>query len=122
MSITADLGRAAVVPDDIGEAHINQHLAIIRNSAFNPYFLVSALTSQSGQIAVTKKDRSAVKSGLNFDDIRSLSLISPPRKLQNEFENRLHSIGALQQTYTKESAEIDSLFASLQHRAFRGEL
>ena len=48
MSITADLGRAAVVPDDIGEAHINQHLAIIRNSAFNPYFLVSALTSQSG--------------------------------------------------------------------------
>jgi type I restriction enzyme S subunit len=122
MSITADLGRAAVVPEDIGDAHINQHLAIVRNSTFNPHFLVAALTSQSGQLAIAKRDRSAVKSGLNFDDIRSLSIISPPRALQDEFEDRLNFTGILQNQYTKEAMKLDALFASLQHRAFRGEL
>jgi type I restriction enzyme S subunit len=122
LSITADLGRVAVVPEAIGDAHINQHLAILRTSYFNPHFLAALLTSPTGQRAILKKDRSAVKSGLNFDDIRSLRLIGPPRKMQDQFEARLKQVEVLNETYTADAARVDHLFASLQHRAFRGEL
>src|SRR5690606_8818879 len=30
VSITADLGKIGIVPDDLGEAYINQHTALIR--------------------------------------------------------------------------------------------
>lgn len=122
LSITADLGRVAVVPDAIGDAHINQHLAIIRTSFFNPHFLAALLTSPTGQRAIMKKDRSAVKSGLNFDDIRSLRLIAPPRDLQDELVKRLKQIDTLKRKYEMDDRQIESLFTSLQHRAFRGEL
>lgn len=122
ISITADLGRAAVVPDKIGEAYINQHLAIIRTDAFNPHFLVAALTSPKGQRSIFKKDRSAVKSGMNFDDIRTLPIIFPPRVDQDEFAERLLQISKMECRYNFENEHLDALFASLQHRAFRGEL
>lgn len=36
LSITADLGRTAVVPNGLGKAYINQHLSILRTSAVAP--------------------------------------------------------------------------------------
>ncbi len=38
VSITADLGRTAVVPEGIQKAHINQHLAILRLRGVEPAF------------------------------------------------------------------------------------
>ena len=39
LSITADLGRTAVVPEEIGTAFINQHLSILRTKHLVPRFL-----------------------------------------------------------------------------------
>jgi type I restriction enzyme, S subunit len=72
LSITADLGRTAVVPKGLGDAYINQHLALLRGSYFNPRFLSAALASPSGQVEMVKKNRAGVKAGLNFDDVRSI--------------------------------------------------
>lgn len=52
LSITADLGRTAVVPDGLGNAFINQHLALLRTHAFEPRYLSAALASPAGQIAI----------------------------------------------------------------------
>jgi len=46
----------------------------------------------------------------------------PPIKLQNEYSERVESIKKLKRPFEKSTAELDQLFASLQHRAFRGEL
>ena len=78
LSITADLGRTGVVPDNIGPAHINQHLAILRVEGINPHFLAAYLSSPDGQRQVKRLDRVGVKSGLNFDDVRSLAVPLPP--------------------------------------------
>lgn len=43
LSITADLGRTAIIPDALGEAFINQHLSILRTGYFEPRFLSAAL-------------------------------------------------------------------------------
>lgn len=48
--------------------------------------------------------------------------IFPPFELQQTFANRITEIEHMQDCLKKSLAELDLLFASLQHRAFRGEL
>ena len=95
LSITADLGRTAVVPDDIGEAYINQHLAILRSSKLNPRFLSAALASPAGQAEILKKNREGVKAGLNFDDVRSIRISDAPLDVQHAFSRRMSGVDKL---------------------------
>ena len=122
MSITADLGRTAVVPNDIGDAHINQHLAILRLKEMHPRYVSAALSSPAGQAEILKKNREGVKAGLNFEDVRSVSLPSPPMEIQMRFCERLDTLVKTTEYATAALKQQQSLFASLQHRAFRGEL
>ena len=46
----------------------------------------------------------------------------PPLPLQQEFARRIAAVEALKAAHRASLAELDALFASLQHRAFRGEL
>lgn len=46
----------------------------------------------------------------------------PPLSLQKEFAQRVEEIEQLKTTHRESLAQLDALFASLQHRAFRGEL
>lgn len=46
----------------------------------------------------------------------------PPLDLQETFSTRVAAVERLKETHRKHLAELDALFASLQHRAFKGEL
>lgn len=46
----------------------------------------------------------------------------PPLELQQEFVSRLHAVRRLASSQTQGESALDTLFASLQQRAFRGEL
>ena len=46
----------------------------------------------------------------------------PPLSLQQEFARRVEAIEQLKTTHRQSLTQLDALFASLQHRAFRGEL
>lgn len=46
----------------------------------------------------------------------------PPIELQREFARRITAVEKLKTAHRASLAELDALFASLQHRAFRGEL
>ena len=46
----------------------------------------------------------------------------PPIELQREFARRVRAVEKLKTAQRASLAELDALFASLQHRAFRGEL
>ena len=122
LSITADLGRTAVVPEGLGTAYINQHLSILRTKALVPRFLSSYFASPAGERQVFGRNRQAVKAGLNFDDVRSFLIPVPPIEFQQEFARRVTAVEKLKATQRASLAELDTLFASLQHRAFSGEL
>jgi type I restriction enzyme S subunit len=122
LSITADLGRTAVVPADIGEAYINQHLAILRSSKVDSRFLSAALASPAGQADIMKKNREGVKAGLNFDDVRSIRIPDTPLAIQQAFSERMSEVDKLRSVYRADLDTLDALFVSLQHHAFRGEL
>ena len=122
LSITADLGRTAVVPENIGPAFINQHLSILRTKAFVPRFLSAYLASPMGQRQVMGRNKHAVKAGLNFDDIRSFQVPHPPLPLQQTFATRIEAIEALKASHRSALSALDALFAALQQRAFAGQL
>ena len=122
LSITADLGRTCVIPESFGTAYINQHLAILRVKDLNPTYLGAFIASEGGQRQLKRLDRQGVKSGLNFDDIRSINILVPPVDEQQRFVDvhaRIQNLQAKQRTNEK---ELENLFGSLMQRAFSGEL
>ena len=60
--------------------------------------------------------------GLNMGLIRRLPLRLPPLLLQAEFERRVSAIASIATAQREANCALDVLEASLQYRAFRGEL
>ena len=60
--------------------------------------------------------------GLNMGLIKETCVRLPPIDLQRAFANRVAEINALKAAHRVHLAKLDALFASLQHRVFRGEL
>ena len=121
-SITADLGRSAVVPNWMDEAYINQHLAILRSPNTNPVYLSAYLSSPAGQRQVQGLNKGGVKAGLNFDDIRSIQILFPPLELQNRYAFIVEQVEGLRTREQVFTSDVNALFISLQSRAFAGEL
>lgn len=124
ISITADLGRTAVIPHDLPPAHINQHLALIRpeQKIVNPVYLASFLESKGGKTQFAKANKAAVKAGLNFDDIKSVEVLMPPIQLQESFLRRIKGIEKQQEYILNSLNRTESLFASLMQNAFSGKM
>ncbi|MFE9790004.1 restriction endonuclease subunit S [Nocardia salmonicida] len=122
LSITADLGRTAVVDETAVGGYVNQHLAILRSNEYEPAYLSRYLSSPAGQHQISSKSRGGTKAGLNFDDVRSLRVPCPPLEDQRIFARRAQAVDTLRRTHRTAIVELDALFASLQSRAFRGEL
>lgn len=80
LSITAFIGSVAVVPDDLGEAYISQHVACCRPRAgavvprWAGYVLLSSIGQTHGQLAMN----GGTKQGLSLDDVGNYVLVLPP--------------------------------------------
>jgi len=66
--------------------------------------------------------RGVRQKNLNLSMIRDIRIPLPPLKMQQDFARRITAIETLKSRHRTALAELDTLFASLQHRAFRGEL
>jgi type I restriction enzyme S subunit len=123
LSITADLGRTCVIPDDFPKAFINQHLAIIRlKKGFEPTFVSQVLSSEYGKLQFMKLNKGGVKAGLNFDDIKSLVFINPPIEIQIRYKKIVAEVTKQIIGINLISNKSDNLFNSLIQKAFNGEL
>ena len=54
--------------------------------------------------------------------LRQLPVLVPPMDEQQTFATRIQVVESLKATHGAALAELDALFASLQHRAFAGTL
>ena len=64
----------------------------------------------------------AITMNINLSILRDLDVPLPPIALQQEFARRVGAVEKLKAAQRTALAEQDALFATLQHRAFRGEL
>lgn len=89
ISITADLGRTGVVDREIADmgAYINQHLSLVRlrTNDINPLYVSYYLETEGGKVQFDSKNQNGVKAGLNFDAIKSLKILVPPKELQEKY-------------------------------------
>ena len=59
---------------------------------------------------------------MNLELLEKYPAYLPPLALQREFARRVVVVEKLKAAQRASLAELDALFAALQHRAFRGEL
>src|SRR5450759_852883 len=59
---------------------------------------------------------------INAKEIQEMKIAQPPKKLQGDFARRVTAMEKLKSSHRASLVELDTLFAVLQHRAFRGEL
>lgn len=124
LSITADLGRSSVVTSDIEDGYVNQHLAILRlkKDELNSRYLSAYLSSDAGVRQFFVKNKSAVKAGINFSDIRSLEIQVPPISLQRSYENLYERVMGFQLKQSENLDVAEAAFSSLSQKAFSGQL
>ncbi|MEG4397053.1 restriction endonuclease subunit S [Microcoleus sp. BROC3] len=119
------IGRAAPVLNELHGAYISQHVAILRSDPkkISPLFLSFFLNFETGgQRQIAKVQYGQTKPGLNFDQIKNFQVPIPSIDLQQEFADRVEAVEKLKAAHRASLSQLDALFASLQHRAFRGEL
>ena len=85
ISITADLGVIGLVSDtNLGEAYVNQHIALVRplEREVSSTFLAYALSSSISQKRFQQMNDAGAKAGLNLTTIRSFLVSLPPLEEQ----------------------------------------
>ena len=127
VSITADLGSIGLVPETIGDAYINQHIALVR--FVNPEqseFMAWYLRSDWGQKDLLKNKRGAGKLGLGLDDIRDtkVPVVSDEqaKTIVSEISARLSVCNSIQQTIETSLQQAEALRQSILKQAFEGRI
>jgi type I restriction enzyme S subunit len=85
-------------------------------------FIAEFLRTGAAQRYFTNELRTVSQPTLNIKQLSELSVMLPPLPLQQVFARRAAAVEKLKAAHRASLAELDALFASLQHRAFRGEL
>lgn len=124
VSITADVGMVALVPEKLGEAYINQHVALARpvSSVCAEYIAYYLCGSEGGWRQLKKLQRGATKVGLGLDDIRSVPIPLPPlaeqQRIVAEVERNLSVVEELEAVVTANLQRGTRLRQSILQRAF----
>lgn len=127
VSITADLGSIGLVPDNIGEAYVNQHIAMIRFK--NPKqgrFMAWYLRSDYGQKYLLKNKRGGGKLGLGLEDIREAMVPIVSDELADmiviDIEEKLSVCNIIENTIDTVLKQASAMRQSILRQAFEGTL
>lgn len=85
-------------------------------------FVLELIRTESAFRRLAEDIKGIAQKGINLRDLRNLEVIQPPLDLQQHFATIVESIEKQKAQQLAHLAELDTLFASLQSRAFKGEL
>lgn len=127
VSITADLGSIALVPETIGEAYINQHIAMIRfNNPSQGKYMAWYLKSDFGQKDLLKNKRGGGKLGLGLDDIRDtpVPVVSDDeaKSTLELIDSRMSVCDSFERTVDTALQQAEAMRQSILKKAFEGGL
>ena len=121
--VGATYGRPAIVETD-REFSIYVSVCLIkpRKDLIDPHFLTSALGTSAVKNQADRRIKGIGVPDLHLDQIQSFLIPLPSTGEQREFARRVRAVEKLKTAQRASLAELDALFATLQHRAFRGEV
>lgn len=125
ITIMGTCGRCAVVPDDIPVAINTKHLCCItlNSGRCEPEFLHSYfLMHPQARSYLEGRAKGAIMSGLNMGVIKELPVSLPAIEEQRKYVSIKVSLQQQRKRMAGHLFHLDTLFASLQNRAFSGTL
>lgn len=123
ISCVGSIGQIALADASVSGCNIARAVARVRigNGADRRY-IANFLSTPKVQNYFTAELRTVAQPTLNIRQISDLRVPVPPMKVQKGFAARAERVDQLMCQHRAALAELDALFASLQSRAFRGEL
>lgn len=120
----ASVARVCRVPDFVLPARVNQHVSIIRvKPPLDASFLEATLLHPSMKTRLLQMGQSgATRQAITKGQLEELRIPLPSSAAQLAFALKVERTIVLKETQRAHLLDLDTLFASLQHRAFRGEL
>lgn len=104
-------------------ATINQDLkALLPRQPIETQFLASTLRAQAACVLQQVSEAGHGTKRLDAEALGKIQIILPPIEMQRYFARQVLSIQEQLDQFRNSASNLDALFASLQHRAFRGEL
>jgi type I restriction enzyme S subunit len=113
----ASIGKAAIVDREVA---FNQQINALTPDITDSRFLLAQLVA--AKKLVQEKSSGGMKGLVSKSRFGAVLLLDPPVGLRKDFGNRATFIDRLNRIQGKQLAELDTLFVSLQSRAFAGEL
>ncbi len=121
--VGATAGLVAIADETVKGFNIARAIARIPLAEGSlPVFIASYLRTDYAQRHFQNELRTVAQPTLNIKQICELPVAHPPIELQCEFARQVTAVEALKTAQRASLTELGALFASLQHRAFRGEL
>ena len=123
ITLRGTLGSCCIFDCEYETAFINAQMMIIRPlHVIDSTYLHSLLTSKQTKLHIAHIGRGAAVPQLTSAQLAELAIAVPPIDVQQAFATRIQAVESLKTTHRASLAELDALFASLQHRAFVGQL
>lgn len=116
--------RACILPKQIPLAINKADCVQIRvdPKLANSSFICGLINHPSTELLAQDLKHGQTRVRISMGSLRGLEVPIPPVSLQSLFAERMKAVELLRTTHLDSLGELDALFASLQHRAFRGEL
>jgi type I restriction enzyme S subunit len=120
-----EIGRCARWTGEIEDCVHQNHLIRARfgEEVINSTYAEHHLNSSKGRRHLVKSGKTT--SGLNTistSNVKDCPMPVPPIELQREFAHRVSAIQLVKNRFLTQLTDLDTLFASLENRAFKGEL
>lgn len=117
------VGKTAVYRGQSPMAFAGYLVRLRANAEGNTEYISAVLNSAYGKATLRGMCKSIIgMANINAKELCKISLPIPPRQLQDAFSSRLAEVDKERPKFEAAITESNTLFASLQHRAFRGEL
>ena len=125
ISCSGTMGKIAIVPDDYHKGIINQALLklSVHNDVLNNIFLKYLLLSEYYQNKYFRNQPgAAIQNVLSVSVLKNIKIILPTIQQQKNFVDKVQEIEAYIKTQQAELENAKTMFQSLLHHSFTGEL
>ena len=117
------VGKTAVYRSDIPMAFAGYLVRAVTNKRASPEYVGAFMNSRQMKASLQNMCKAIVgMANINASEFKAISIPIPPLDLQTRFASIVESIERQKARLKAHLAELDTLFASLQSRAFNGEL
>lgn len=119
----APVGEAGILDSD-DEVFLGQRIMLYRPdpSKVTQEYMLSLFRSPFLRGQFARHGSGSTVKHLSLPVCRNLEVLQPPLAIQEAFSERLAVLNGIGNAWREALSTLDTLFASLQHRAFRGEL